>query len=168
MSSLPRWECQTPDEAKAMIDWVNNELDRVKASADLWIRLGEELDDETKKWRSDGETPDWAVVMMVIERAVKKADAGDIEPLRNDLLHLTGHDLGKFLKRPKLKRGEHFPKVEKDPVAEAATAVKIIRKVWRRSFGKVNRLKGDKVSAEQIAADRFGVPVETIINKLKK
>ena len=89
------------------------------------VRVGTMHDED--KWKSDGETPDWAIAMMVVEQAIKQADdKGDIEPLRKDLLHLTGHDLARFLKRPKRKRGEKFSKDDSnDRAKKAATDVAV-------------------------------------------
>ena len=118
----------------------------------------------------DSETPDWAIVMMNVGEAIKQADdKGDIEPLRKDLLHLTGHDLARFLKPPKRKRGEKFSKDDSnDRAKKAATDVLFIKELWRREFpGHQRRPKGDLVTAERIAADRNKVSIEAVESKLK-
>lgn len=116
--NLPRWACNNKLDAQAMTAWVNAELDRIEILAANYS-FDHFADDEDNKWQSDGETPDWAVTMMVIERAIELADTKrDIERLREDLLHLTGHDLGRFLKLPPKKRGGQ--KLEVNPVAKAA------------------------------------------------
>jgi hypothetical protein len=163
-----QWACRTPLEAKAMTDWVNAELDRVDAISDSFARAGTMLEED--KWRSDGETPDWAIVWMVVEKAIKQADEkGDIEPLRKDLMHLTGHDLARFLKHPKRKRGEKFSKDNScDRATRAALEVLFIRTLWRREFpGHYKRPKGDLVKAERIAADRNKISIAAIESKLK-
>ena len=168
VSKPSQWACRTQREANEMTDWVNAELDRIHAYAD--VAISAVTMHEEDKWRPDGETPDWAIAMMTVGSAIEEADEkGDIEPLRKDLLHLTGHDLARFLKRPKRKRGKKFSKDDSnDRVKKAVTDVLVIRALWRREFpGHHKRPKGDLVKAERIAADRNGVSFEAIDSKLK-
>ena len=134
VSKPSQWACRTKREADAMRDWVNAELDHMDAIRDNFLHFANF--NEEDKWNSDGETPDWAIAMMVVAKAIKQADdKGDIEPLRKDLLHLTGHDLSRFLKRPKLKRGGKFSKDDRnDRAKKAATDVVFINALWRREF----------------------------------
>ena len=116
-----QWACRTPVEAKAMTDWVNAELDRMDAYADASISV--RTMHEEDKWRPDSETPDWAIAMMNVGQSIEHADnRGDIEPVRKDLLHLTGHDLARFLKPPKRKRGKKFSKDESNDLAKKAAS----------------------------------------------
>ena len=122
------------------------------------------------KWEPDGEATDWEITWMAVERAIRHADnTGNLEPLRKDLLHLTGHDLSRFLKRPAKNRGERFSKDESnDRAKKAATEVRFIKELWRREFpGQHRRPKGDLVKAELIAADRNKVSIAAIESKLK-
>jgi hypothetical protein len=149
-----------------MTDWVNAELDRRGTNSARWFSAW--LDEI--KWEPDGEASDSLIAFLAVERAIKHADEeGDIEPLRKDLWHLTGHDLARFLKRPKRKRGEKFSKDDGyDRVKKAATDVLFIRMLWRREFpSHYKRPKGDLVKAERIAADRNKVSVAAIESKLK-
>ena len=71
--------------------------------------------------------------MMVIEKAIRHADkTGDIEPLRQDLEHLTGHDLARFLRPPPKTRGQKFTRTSVDRAKQAAADVRAIRSLWRR------------------------------------
>ena len=161
-----QWACRTPVEDKAMTDWVNAELDRIGTNP--FRRFSAMLDE--RKWEPDGESPDSLIAFLAVERAIKHADdKGDIEPLRKDLLHLTGHDLARFLKRPKRKRGEKFKKDDSsDRVKKAVTDVWLIKELWRREFpGHHKRPKGDLVTAERIAADRNKVSLAAIESRLK-
>ena len=131
MSELPaakpsQWACRTQSEADAMIAWVNAELDRLDAIGKRYNNNDED------KWKPDGETPYWAIVMAAVEKSIKLVDeTGDIEPLRRDLEHLTGIDLARFLKRPpRITRGDS----SSDWAKKAAADVRRIRAIWRREF----------------------------------
>jgi hypothetical protein len=161
-----RWECSNEVDAQAMIAWVNFELDRLKAIRERFTSGFAETD----RWRGDAETPDWAVTMMVIEKAIRHADkTGDVEPLRQDLEHLTGHDLARFLRPPPKTRGQKFTRTSANRAKQAAADVRAIRALWRREWpSRKRRPKGDPVTAESIAAARHGVDVAVIESKLKK
>jgi hypothetical protein len=168
VSKPSQWACRTKLEADTMRAWVNTELDHMYAIRDNFLRFGTMHEED--KWRSDGETPDWAIVMMVVAEAIKQADdKGDIEPLRKDLLHLTGHDLSRFLKRPKQKRGGKFSKDDSnDRAKKATTDVGFINALWRREFpGHQRRPKGDRVTAASIAAERNGIDIVAVLSKRK-
>jgi hypothetical protein len=160
------WECSNEVDARAMTAWVNFELDRLKAMRERFTGGPVGVD----KWRGDAETPDWAVTMMVIEKAIRHADkTGDVEPLRQDLLHLTGHDLKRLLRPPPKTRGQKFTRTKEDRAKQAAADVRAIRALWRREFpGHRRRPKGDLVTAERIAAARHGVDVAAIESKMKR
>jgi hypothetical protein len=170
VSKPSQWGCRTPLEAKVMTDWVNAHLDRQQAFFDALSDVIKHIRHDEDKWSDGGETPDWAIAMMVVADAIKQADEkGDIEPLRKDLLHLTGHDLGRFLKRPERKRGEKFSKDNSnDRAKKAAADVRSIKQLWRQEFsGHHKRPKGDLVKAEDIAANRNKVSIAAIESKLK-
>ena len=77
--------------------------------------------------------------------------------------------LARFIQRPKLKRGQRYSKdPENDRVGKAVYDVKLIRALWLQCYRKTRRSKDDLVTAEQIAADRNGVDVNTVVNRLKK
>jgi hypothetical protein len=150
-----------------MTDWVNAELDRLFINPGSG-KLRDILDEY--KWAPDGEATDWEITWMAVERAVRRADnTGNLEPLRKDLLHLTGHDLSRFLKRPAKQRGEKFSKdVRNDRAKKAASQTLFIKELWRREYpGHHRRPKGDLVRAEDIAAKRNGITVEQVLSKLK-
>jgi hypothetical protein len=156
---LPQWECQTPSDAKAMTDWVNNELDRLETIRQRFLNCG----DETPL--PDGDAG-WLEYM-----AVKKFDEnGDIKPLQ-EMFPVLAELLLQV--RPKRKRGQPIKDRIIGPVMEAAIDVKNIRVLWKKYYGKSNRRKGDLITAEQIAADRRKVigkkvTVPAIKNKMKK
>jgi hypothetical protein len=147
--SKPRWDCSKPRDAQNMIKWVNNALDFRDNKIKYLRVLGEGL-----------RSFDPAYLKM---KAIEQADRGSIGPLR-----LLFPDLARFLSLPKLKRGQRFPRNESDPVTGAAIDSKEIRTLWKFFYGKRNRPKNDPVTAEQIAADRWGVDVEAVIARLKK
>lgn len=148
-----------------MTDWVNAELDRMKLMRERLTSGTAQAD----KWQGDAETPDWVVAMMIIEKAIKHADkTGDVEPLREDLLHLTGHDLKRFLRPPRKTRGKKFTRDSRDLATQAARDVRAIRKLLLREFGHSKRPKGDFFKPEALAAERHGVSIESIESKLKK
>jgi hypothetical protein len=107
-------------------------------------------------------------------RRIYAAEHGDIEPLKQKYPHLAP-----YLCLPKRKRGVRFFKPEhpwwqydnpflalghalqaEDKVQCALDDVKRIRAIWRKEYGRYNR--SDLISAEQIAANRWGVDVEDI------
>jgi hypothetical protein len=148
--SKPRWDCSKPRDAQNMTKWVNNALDFRDNKIKYLRVLGEGL-----------RSFDPAYLKM---KAIEQADRGNIGPLR-----LLFPDLAKFLCPPKQKRGQRFPRnKESDPVAGAAIDAKEIRTLWKFFYGKRNRPRNDPVTAEQIAADRWGVDVEAVIARLKK
>lgn len=136
---LPDRNCSTKLKRQAMIAWVNRMLDRFQPD----------------------ERP------YSLEQAMRQADKdGDTEPLRQVLLQQTGHDLGRFLRKPKRAHGQHFPKTKaSDPVTEAAIDAKIIWWLWRQNYPKKLPIG---VNAVKIAAARHRVSVDAVINKGKK
>jgi hypothetical protein len=77
---LPDRVCSTKLKRQAMIEWVNQMLDRFEPDEELCS----------------------------LEKAIERADQeGNIEPLREVLLRQTGCDLGRFLKKPKRGHGQH-------------------------------------------------------------
>jgi hypothetical protein len=147
---LPQWECQTASEAKAMVAWVNAELDQLETIRQRFLDCEEEGGGDAgyQEYRA----------------AKQLADDGKIEQLQEMYPHFA-----EFLQLPKLKRGEHRKDRVIGPVMKAAIDVKFIRKrLWKKYYGKSNRPQGDLVTAEQIAADRHRVTVAAIKNKMKK
>jgi hypothetical protein len=161
-----RWECSNTADAQAMTAWINFELDRLKALRE-WF-TGDSAGDD--KWQGDADTPDWVVTMMVIEEAIRHADkTGDLEPLLQDLEHLTGHDLARFLRPPPKTRGQKFTRTGADHAKQAAADVRAIRALLRWHYpDHKRRPKGDLITAERIAAARHGVSIAAIENKMKK
>jgi hypothetical protein len=135
---LPDRVCSTKAKKEEMIRWVNQMLDRFQPD----------------------EQP------ASIAKAMELADKdGNIEPLRKALLQLTGRDLGRFLRRPKRKHGQHFSKAKKcDPVTEAAIDAKIVWWLWKLNYSK----RPIGVNAIEIAAARHNVDVDKVKNKQKK
>ncbi|MCK1570785.1 hypothetical protein [Bradyrhizobium sp. 174] len=143
---LPRWECANQRDADQLIKWTNNRLDRLDAIAEHFIHVG---DDDEK--------------LITEEKAIEAADAGDLSLLRK--LH---PELAKFLHRSTRKPGRPPRPEDADAVREAAIDARVIRHLWQQSFGKLKRPQNDKVTAEQIAADRWGVDQQAVRNRLKK
>jgi hypothetical protein len=170
VTKLPPWHAHNPRERRAMERWVNQALDRAD---DL------EMDDFMQAHYAECATFDFDLKKMALPRVgygweIEEAERGNIEPLRKRLPHLA-----KFLCRPKLRRGKHFPKATVveltirrdgfDRVQEAVKDVRRIRALWKQCCGKKNRRADDGPSAEDIAAGRWkGVDVDDIIQRMKK
>jgi hypothetical protein len=144
-------------------DWtqeINALLDSLDAKADPFIHAGGRLDDP-ENWKEDEETPYWAVVMMVFERAAEQADQGNIKPLQRALSYFAGRDMSRFLRLPKLGRGKKFPKAN-DPVSMAALTYQMVMKCYK---GEKDRPKGADV--KKIVAARHKVTVHQVESKLQ-
>jgi hypothetical protein len=78
-------------------------------------------------------------------------------------------ELAPFLRLPKRKRGGYQRPKGDYELRSAAADVKAIRALWQREYGRKNRHPDDGPSAEQIAADRWGIDdVEDVIRLLKR
>jgi hypothetical protein len=142
---LPRWECRSKRDAQELTDWTNAKLDEFRTIAENFIRLG------------DGHEP-----LITKERALEAGKKGDMTKFLEVYPELAGW-------RPPPRKVGRPPKPEDgDAVGEAATDVRLIRRVWKRSFGRFRRPQNDKVTAEKIAADRWDVDEEKLRYRLKK
>ena len=130
--------------------WVNQELN-------LEALRHRPTDEEAERARA------WFDAPLAMEIAAAEQD-GDIDQLRRALPHLA-----KFLQLPKQPDGVRRPKVDEhsEVVLMAANDVPRIRALWQEHYNKKNRKAGD-VTAEEIAAERWGVDVEDVFAKLKK
>jgi hypothetical protein len=97
IKKLPDWSATDENDRREMIKWVNLELDR-----NFWRRL--------KKWNRLAHSPDnvkevgdW---FADLGPQVEQANRGNVEPLRKALPKYA-----KFIKPPKLGRGQRFPKI---------------------------------------------------------
>jgi hypothetical protein len=138
----PAW-----DDNKGMERWVNDQLDELDAA-----------------------NPDWPAVAMerhfawveALGPEIDAADHGDIAPLRAKLPHLA-----RFLQLPKQPDGKRFARLDDAyPDLVAIVDAKRIRALWLQHYGKRNRSR-DLISAEKIAARRWGITVRDIINRTK-
>jgi hypothetical protein len=160
VSKLPRWVCLNDRDAEKLIEWTNRELDRLETVRGYFLEVGNGVEFEGDedpsyiRWRKE----------QAIQQAIEQADNGNIKPLRHELPHLA-----RFLHLGKRKRGQRYAKAkEGDPLWEATLDVRIIRHLWKKHYKKINRPKNDRVTAEQIAADRWKVDVEAVVSRLKK
>jgi hypothetical protein len=136
-----------------MSAWVNQELNL----EGLRHQPTEEEAEQARAWFNALDVP--------LAREIASAEHGDIEPLRAALPHLA-----KFLQLPKLPPGETWSNLANEHVPVvlmAAHDVPRIRALWQLHYNKKNRRAGD-VTAEEIAAARWGVDVEDVISRLKK
>jgi len=135
---LPDRDCRTKTKAKQMADWCNAMLDRFERD----------------------ERP------LSLEQAMERADQeGNTEPLRRVLKQLTGHHVGRFLRKPQRNHGQHFQKARhSDPVTDAAIDAKIIWWLWKWNYPK----QPVGVNAVQIAAARHKVSVDKVKSRTKK
>jgi hypothetical protein len=141
---LPRWQCRDERDVKAMTDWVNHELNLMDAEA-----LRKDL---------RGENTPTDNVSFAIEQADNHIS---IERLRQAFPHLA-----RFLQLPKRGHGERLRSRRYNPIKGAVADVERIRKLWKDNYGKTRRTTGPK--AESIAADRWDIEADAVINALKK
>jgi hypothetical protein len=111
------------------------------------------LIDQINTQMVDDETPFWAVVFRLVKEARAKADKGDVEPLREILERITGHDLMANLHH---SRGKGRPK-ELSPIKQA---VRDVRRMRAHYNGRDPRPVGDTLL--QIAAKRRNVDIEQV------
>jgi hypothetical protein len=130
-----------------MIAWVNDELFQL----------------DVEKMRKDLSGENALAGDSYMDWLIDQAEHGDIEPLRRHFPRLAP-----YLHLPKRKRGQRFLRDQSNPVRGAVNDVTRIRAIWKKHFGRKTRPKTDLVSAEQIAADRWEVDVDTVINRMKK
>lgn len=143
---LPRWESRNPRDIAAMTSWVNDELNRLDAK-ELQTNLSGE----------NALSP-----MNYLAWAIEQADYGrNLEPLRHAFPQLA-----RFLCLPKRKRGSRLPRRGYNPLKGATNDVRRIRDLWKRRYGKIKRTTAP--SAESIAADRWEVDVEAVVQAMKK
>jgi hypothetical protein len=156
MTKPPPWHARDAQERQMMIEWVNSELDRqLKVETDQ--RMANFDQKEFRDWCAEYGSETF------------EAEHGNIEPLRKRLPKLA-----KFLHLPKQEGpGKRFPKLgtqHKHNVRRAVNDVDRIRALWRQQYKKQNRGKdvGIGPSAEDIAAERWGVTVDEILTQKKK
>jgi hypothetical protein len=91
---------------------------------------------------------------------IEAAERGNVEPLRQALPRYA-----EFIHPPRRKRGQHFLKYKSklDPVDPAVEDVNTIRTLLKQRYGTAYGS-----GAEQIAADRWEVDVEKVIQRMKK
>jgi hypothetical protein len=141
-----------------MTDWVNDWLDGMDDD------IGNNSDRDFSLL-SPSRPP------LTLAAAKQQADRGNIRPLCR-----LYPELKKYLGPPKLKRGQRRPE---NPFTKWGNSVAVrnaiddvwrIRLLWKWEFGKRNRPRGDRVTAEGIAAARHGVAVDDIARarKLRK
>jgi hypothetical protein len=158
---LPPWDAP----AAVMTAWVNERLD------DMDEEIFEKLDQEMSEKHRQGSLDD----------LIRIAEHGEIDPLREELSVLLPtlaksptqarefeYIVEHFLHLPKRKRGQRRYRLmkEEDHVGNAINDIKRIYALWRKYHGKRNRTNG-LVGAETIAAERHGVTVDQINNRLK-
>lgn len=153
----PQWHARS----EQMSAWVNQELDRIPPE---YLEDFRSLTDEDVA-RAYDLLNTWKEETLHDETEAAEKN-GDIEPLRRKLPHLA-----KFLQLPKQLPGVRRTRLEKlrrdTAVMGAINDAKRIRALWKLHYNKKNRRVGD-VTAEEIAAARWGIDVEDVIAKLKK
>jgi hypothetical protein len=149
MTFKPRWQGRNPREREQMVRWVHEQLD---AEAEYTARLegpaAEAAHEEYLAWCAR------------LGPQIDAAESGDIEPLRRRL-----PELEKFLFAPPPRKRKKRPK--HDAVTTAAWAVRSIRKIWQREYGRKNRHADDGPSAVEIAASWVEVTPPDIEKRLK-
>src|SRR5216684_4536608 len=128
---------------------LDEQRDKEQAISDLFIRHGQELSDPNDR--------------ATFERDLEAANAGDMT-----LLEIDYPELAKRFPAPG-KRG----RPRDDKVWQAACDVGLIRQFWKQhkkyldsQFRRSQHRTGTiEITAEQIAADRWGVDVEAVRNR---
>ena len=70
----------------------------------------------------------------------------------------------RFIRPPKLDRGQKYAKGQGlSPARAAAEEARLIREIWKKRYGRRNRPRGLRPTAEEIAAARWGVDEEAVI-----
>jgi hypothetical protein len=91
------------------------------------------------------------------------AELGELGPLKKKYPHLVP-----YLRLPERARGKRFQKLPRVNAINAAGDVIEIRAMWQATFGKRNRsMHKGEVTAEEIAARRWGVDEEEVHKVLK-
>ena len=152
MTSLPAWPARNEADNQKMLRWLDSQLFVL----------------QTKKIRDAFHRPPFTES----ERrayAIKRAKAGDVEPLRRLFIRLADDpEVGRFVNLPKLKKGERWTVNSSNWIAQAAEGVRLIRKLWFEHYGKKRRRKTDGWTAEQFAAEIWLIDASQIERYLKK
>jgi hypothetical protein len=160
MKKLPDWDAKPDDMEK----WVIEQLNALPYGDE-----GGPASEVEFTWMNDDDA-----------RRIAAAEHGDIEPLREKYPHLAP-----YLFTPKRKRGARFFRpddpwwrddnpflaygraITVSPVQCAVDDVRRIRALWRKAYSRFKRASS-LISAEEIAANRWGVNVEEIFAAQKK
>lgn len=145
MIKLPDWTCGNVRDQQAMIRWVNAQLDEAE-----FQELYNILSGNVRPF-----TPEEKLAYQI-----ERAESGDLGPLRRKFPQIA-----RFINFPMRKRRTRR---RYDPVGGAAADVKRIRALWQQHYRKFKRARTDPVTAEQLAADRWEVHIDTLLNRMKK
>jgi hypothetical protein len=144
---LPPWQCRTERDAQELMDWTIAKLDEEHGIVDRFLHAGD--DDPYPR------------LLPTIEYALAAADNGD-----RTLLETAYPEVAERL--PLLRRGRPSKPRHGNAVWEAVWDVKWVRHIWKKHFGRIKRPQNDRVTAELIAAHRWGVDVAAVHARLKK
>jgi hypothetical protein len=143
---LPRWDARNEGEQQMMRRWANERVEEVLcAMLEAWPKVEEKF----QARMADGGLE------------IEMARCGDVEPLRRRY-----PDLADFIHLPPPQRGRPLNPRRATPQWIAAVYTVIIRDLWKKHYGKRNRTQAP--TAEEIAADRWGVEVDQVLAVLKK
>jgi hypothetical protein len=140
-------------EGRSPAPWTREHDDRWRKEQNLKPRVAPELSPLEKVLRQTR-----------LIRATHHADCGKPEMLRQ-----MYPEIAKYIFAPPLARGKRYrrlPTERERKLSRAVEDVWHIRGIWQRAYDRKNR-SGD-ISAEEIAAKRWGVTKEEVLNQLKK
>jgi hypothetical protein len=150
----PPWHARDQRERELMFQWVLDTGDR-QVQADL-VEAAEKFGKRLPEWKAEARR-----AHAEYRGEIRAAEIGNIEPLRKRFPLIA-----KFINLPPGYKPKRRPK----PISKAmlaARAVKFIRALWQREYGRKNRRPDDGQSALEIAARIFNVSVSEIAKKMK-
>jgi hypothetical protein len=139
--TLPRWEAHNERDAMEMTRWVNDELNK------------QDIEALRKDMKGESDYESWAM-----QQADNHVSIG---PLRKAFPNLA-----RFLQFPVRKPGSRLPERGFSPVKGAVADVGRIRDLWAKHYPGKRRMTAP--SAESVAAERWQIETDTVINALKK
>ncbi len=148
IARLPRWRAIRAQDQREMADWVNWQLDKALEQEIGRLSIS---DPAFEQWLfGDGPT-------------LEAARKGNLDPLRKRYPHIA-----KYLNLPRQKRGKYQRAVKRPDLMAAVRDVGLIRELWEDHYGKRRRLRDEKPTAAEIAAERWDVSEADVENQLKR
>jgi len=157
----PRWDTRNPADVDAMAAWVSEHLEVRQAErfnqlyAELKAHGGVEIEENGPA----------RVVRYSDAEALEEARLGNMEPL-HEAARRAGHPEWVPFLQPKRGRGQ-YKRVRYYTLEEAVEDVYFIRQLWQQEYGRSRRARGNRPTAEEIAAAFHNVDVRGVISRTK-